>query len=612
MGSTKVCMKCGKDIPAEFVYCPFCGADQTKKLCKRCGAVLLNGASYCGICGEKVECDVPEFNAETVCYVSTEEHAENVVCAHEHDEIVSSQTVISTDEKTESDGISKKNKKQCKRGGFDKTKILSIVKSAIILVFCIIMFVLAFCPTAKFKMYLRSENIGGQTKIDYLSAVDGIKLMNATARHYKDGKDDVKIDKLERKLYEFSYEFESKLSGCYNEKTGRYEIDADTAKVIRKFVIAEQAYELSFDEESGSTASNNAIVFGLSGLLYILFASSMLICAIVNFVATLTKKGKCIDKFIYALPMFLFFALALSFISGVFNKNANSVDLDIIYGELTASGAFICTMLFSVMAIAVLIVFDTIKKIKSGYSIKKQAFKFLPVVIILIVCGCMFAPSAKSTMIAKTSETQSETFTSDFYNDFTMYAVLSNGDKDTMKEYFAGKTAYDEFDYFVEQIEQSHALFIELLGTVPRSLRRNWAFSNSATNIKYGLLAQAQPKATAALAFGYYACYIVILLSGAWVCVYLSDTEKYKAASKTLQAIIGTLVIIALALSVVTICVVNATMDTANITYFSMSVGGGLIAALVMFVAFAVASGLISGRFKDAPKNEVSIEQEAA
>lgn len=34
MESTKVCMKCGKEIPAEFIFCPFCGADQTKNICK--------------------------------------------------------------------------------------------------------------------------------------------------------------------------------------------------------------------------------------------------------------------------------------------------------------------------------------------------------------------------------------------------------------------------------------------------------------------------------------------------------------------------------------------------------------------------------------------------
>ena len=59
MESTKVCIKCGKEIPAEFIFCPFCGADQTKNICKKCGAALLDGAVYCGVCGAKIESEAP-------------------------------------------------------------------------------------------------------------------------------------------------------------------------------------------------------------------------------------------------------------------------------------------------------------------------------------------------------------------------------------------------------------------------------------------------------------------------------------------------------------------------------------------------------------------------
>lgn len=613
MESTKVCMKCGKEIPAEFIFCPFCGADQTKNICKKCGAALLDGAVYCGVCGAKIESESPIQSVQTESFVTPENENEEVVCTPVQAEKIATQPVASTAEKTETSDDLPSSKHQNKRAVFDKNKALSIAKSAIILVFCIIMFGLAFGPTAKFKIYINTSTASGQAKTDYLSTVDGITLMNATARHYKQGKDDVKIERLKDKVYEVSDEFERKLSGCYNEKTGRYNIDDDTAKFIGKAAIALQAYGLSFDEQSGSVESDNAIVFGLTSLLYILFASSMLICAIIYFVFTLTGRGKDIGKFVYALPMFLFFALALSFISGVFNKNANGVNLDVIFGEVAASGVLIVTMLLSVMSTVAILVADALKKTKSGYSVKKQAIKFLPVALILIVCACTFAPSAKSTLSA-TTETKSETFTFDYYTDFTMSSVLSKGEKKTRKEFFAGKTANEEFDFYVERIEKNNTSLVEYLSEPNNSMsmRYHYARIYSADNIKSGLLAQAQPEATAALAFGYYACYFVILLSGAWVCAYLSDTEKYKATSKALQAAVGILVIIALALTIVTICVVNATMQTAEIMYFSMSVGGGLIAALVMFVAFTIAAGLISGRFKDAPKTENPIEREAA
>lgn len=376
MESTKVCMKCGKEIPAEFIFCPFCGADQTKNICKKCGAALLDGAVYCGVCGAKIESEAPFQSVQTESFVTPENENEEVVCTPVQAENIATQPVAFTAEKTETSGDLPSSKHQNKRGVFDKNKALSIAKSAIILVFCIIMFGLAFGPTAKFKIYVNTSTASGQAKTDYLSTVDGITLMNATARHYKQGKDDVKIEKLKDKIYEVSDEFERKLSGCYNEKTGRYNIDDDTAKFIGKAAIALQAYGLSFDEQSDSVESDNAIVFGLTSLLYILFASSMLICAIIYFVFTLTGRGKDIGKFVYALPMFLFFALALSFISGVFNKNANGVNLDVIFGEVAASGVLIVTMLFSVMSTVAILVADALKKTKSGYSVKKQAIKF--------------------------------------------------------------------------------------------------------------------------------------------------------------------------------------------------------------------------------------------
>ena len=73
--------------------------------------------------------------------------------------------------------------------------------------------------------------------------------------------------------------------------------------------------------------------------------------------------------------MFLFFALALSFISGVFNKNANGVNLDVIYGEVAASGVLIVTMLFSVMSTVAILVADALKKTKNGYSVKKHSYR---------------------------------------------------------------------------------------------------------------------------------------------------------------------------------------------------------------------------------------------
>lgn len=201
MESTKVCMKCGKEIPAEFIFCPFCGADQTKNICKKCGAALPDGAVYCGVCGAKIESEAPVQRVQTDSFVTPENENEEVVCTPVQAENIATQPVALTAEKTETSGNSSKNKKQNKRGKFDKTRILSITKSAIILVFCIIMFGLAFGPTAEISLFVDDDAISttGKTKINYLSTVDGITLMNATARHYKEDRDNIKIEKIVKK-----------------------------------------------------------------------------------------------------------------------------------------------------------------------------------------------------------------------------------------------------------------------------------------------------------------------------------------------------------------------------------------------------------------------------
>lgn len=614
MESTKVCMKCGKEIPAEFIFCPFCGADQTKNICKKCGVALPDGAVYCGVCGAKIESEAPVQSVQTESFVTPENENEEVVCTPVQAENIATQPVDLTAEKTETSGNSSKNKKQNKRGDFDKTRILSITKSAIILVFCIIMVGLAFGPLARVKV----DNVVGetrdQTKINYLSTIDGIKRMSATARHFKDSEKNSKVEKLERRLVAAEETLKKELEKCYNEKTKEYRLNTAVAKAAWKLASVEAEYVVSFDDGSGSVESYNAIVFGLTSLLYILFASSMLICAIIYFVFTLTGRGKDIGKFVYALPMFLFFTLALSFISGVYNKENNYLAIGDLSGEVRESSVLITALIFSIVAIIAILTISTLKKIQNGFSIKKQLLKIIPISLIIISCGCIFAPSAKSEYIVQKANGKEITFTYKYYSEFTRSSVLSKYEKEKRKEIIEVLPKEEQFDFYVNRIEkhrEDFAIILDRYGDVI-GLGNIIGLEDSLDNIKYGLLAQAQPEATAALAFGYYACYIVILLSGAWVCVYLSDTEKYKAASKSLQAVVGVFVIIALALTIVTICVVNATMQTAEITYFSMSVGGGLIAALVMFVAFTIAAGLISGRFKDAPKTENPIEREAA
>ena len=47
------CVHCGKAIPADSVYCSYCGRKQDNNICSNCGAEIPDGAAFCPKCGTK-------------------------------------------------------------------------------------------------------------------------------------------------------------------------------------------------------------------------------------------------------------------------------------------------------------------------------------------------------------------------------------------------------------------------------------------------------------------------------------------------------------------------------------------------------------------------------
>lgn len=45
------CSKCGKEIPEEYRFCCFCGADLSERHCVRCGQTVVPDALFCCNCG---------------------------------------------------------------------------------------------------------------------------------------------------------------------------------------------------------------------------------------------------------------------------------------------------------------------------------------------------------------------------------------------------------------------------------------------------------------------------------------------------------------------------------------------------------------------------------
>ena len=68
--SHPVCPACNRQLSADFLKCPYCGADLeslqepvfiNKKICRKCGNELSGDDRFCMVCGTPVnEADVPE------------------------------------------------------------------------------------------------------------------------------------------------------------------------------------------------------------------------------------------------------------------------------------------------------------------------------------------------------------------------------------------------------------------------------------------------------------------------------------------------------------------------------------------------------------------------
>ncbi|MBR1847425.1 MAG: zinc ribbon domain-containing protein [Bacilli bacterium] len=51
--SQKACVHCGKNIPGDSVFCPYCGKKQEDNVCPNCGAEIPAGAVFCPKCGSR-------------------------------------------------------------------------------------------------------------------------------------------------------------------------------------------------------------------------------------------------------------------------------------------------------------------------------------------------------------------------------------------------------------------------------------------------------------------------------------------------------------------------------------------------------------------------------
>lgn len=270
----------------------------------------------------------------------------------------------------------KKKQLSSKAQNDQKTKLVSIIRNSVVLAVCVILFALSFCSVS-------SMNIDGILKEMGISQIEGVKItlstvdyvtfMSYTSKNYKSEAevDDKIIAEVEDAMTELQDHITVSTSG-------KIMVDRKGNALLRKIVLATLKMQAGSAQLDGTGEEMNFILSGIVALLYILFASAMLVIAVINFLFGLLKNNNSLNKVATAMiPAYFIFALLTLFMcSGV---------------GIKVAGAMIATLVFCVLAISA-IVADIVIFAKKGTRIALIP-KFVSAIIVVIVIACAFAPA---------------------------------------------------------------------------------------------------------------------------------------------------------------------------------------------------------------------------
>lgn len=569
MDDVKKCSKCAKPIIDQFVYCPFCGAEIEPK-CKKCGQPLIEGAKFCASCGTPINESAPILEEKPTVAVNT--------CA-------------------EAPKATVQVRKTAKRHISNKA-IVAITKSAFVVLVCILMFAFSFAGVVSVEiediLSDLSDYVGNDVSLENgsvnLNAVDFIKIMFASARHYDEEKDSRKIEKLESAAEKNLNE----LIECLDDdvRGSKIVLSQKSKRAANALIVSALEWAFSVDslnslEKIGITIDGASIaeMCTTGALLFVnIFVTALLLAfAIVELVKTLKSApggedvelvGK-VDAFLpllIALPVAAVFALSLH------------LSYIVLASELVAG------LVFSSLAVLFVLVLSAIKDVKKHGSINVIIPKIITVAMCVIVMGCCFAPVLTGTFEVKLSgESKEKTYDIDMYADSFVSSLLSNAQEDAIKEELKETRSWD---YFSEQINTVTAMLNitseKYLYQADGVLIR--AYSNMVT--ASSCMAQLGLVGGQSLSVAYFALMATILLCGGCICGAISSSTSAQLACSLLMVL---MIIVAISLSVVMIYTVDYHMGTMDSYAFSLGMGGGCISALIMGVV-AIAFSAIPQR----------------
>lgn len=565
------CKNCGKPTMTGFNFCPFCGtslvenADETHSVQELAGTSIQqenNGVST-----------RQNVQNERIGQVANE------VDIIELDEIVE----IPLEEVKPADNVSTDLKEPVKTPSrklndklFADKHVQTVFKHSLILLLCALMFAFSFCPiySIEYGDFVYASN--SEDTFDILPT-DAIALMFATARNYDPEDDERKIERLEEDLIQAHEDFEESFKDDYNPRTEKYKLSAETKSLLRKYIMAYLNYSLSI--KGNANVKIGYILAGIFCLINVLFSATMLALSVANLVFAIMRKDAKFTKIIAFIPLYLFLALAILF------SCATTATMEMI------SGSLIACLFFSSLATVAIFAASAFNHKKVG-NVKAIVFNTITLALAICVVGCCFAPSFVSSYYVTLKDRESP------------HEYMYESGNSVMASFIKDETDIEELD---EDFDDNSSLAYEYyLKTVTEYLSdfsnysRKYLYQNNALvfeSVNQACIVNAtltiMNYSTASfLSAGYIVIPFILIAMGLFVCIYLFGGKR-KSAALSFLVIAIVLLIIALVCTIVVCEAANQAMAENDLDeVFSLSLGGGLITAIILSFCTLISSAI--------------------
>ena len=561
------CKNCGKSVSESFEFCPYCGA-QLKTRCRKCGNVLREEDLFCSRCG------APTKEVEKQDDVVLDEQNENEETAQE--------TAVANIDVAQSDRVFEyadkiDPSKKSKRPKYSKKAVLSVVKNAICLTLCILLFAFAFCPIMNISDY---KNIG-------YSGADFIDIMGATANKYDKEIDAKKLEKMLKEVEELQEELNSNAADYVIDSNGRYSYKINIERLQHKVFVETLKYSLSIKDNNSEAFITQVCVIGAISLVYIIASGAMLVASMIALVFSIInarsngkKELKFWNGYHKLMVLFLFLSIVILFVTM----------------QMTATIPL--TMIFRLLFECIAVAFVMADELSEKGARRQAIFKVASIALCIIVVGVCFAPCFTTSKDVTDAIMVSGKEKKIEYNVKTRESInlfLSNSiSKEIYDTAYKSKT----HEEFLSEIE----LYVKRHG------RSYYEGSNADVIVKYVFFDKYTYNDSQDLAIGYYLTIAVLISISVYACL-AQYTNKGCAVIRRIVLIATILLLIgAMACGGVMCSKVNKYMDDNDIVDFKMSLDAGLICATLFAISTVVCDFLPNSIEKKRGKKEQLVQ----